>query len=175
MGRLYTFAGFMIVLAGMMAVMAGSFTADTAPAGAMPVEAASLSARSDSSGDSAGQGKMTVERDGSGQFHIDAAVNGEDARFLVDTGADVVALGPDEAERLGVAFDPASFTPIMQTASGTGRGVVTTIDRLDVGGKELRDVPVAVIDGLKMNLLGQSALRRLGRVSMAGDLMTIGS
>ncbi|MEQ1541417.1 MAG: hypothetical protein ABL926_04095, partial [Novosphingobium sp.] len=33
---------------------------------------------------------MVLERDMSGQFHLTAAVNGDDTRFLVDTGADVV-------------------------------------------------------------------------------------
>lgn len=120
-------------------------------------------------------GLFRIERDGSGQFRVDALANGEDARFLVDTGADIVALGPDEAERLGVDFDPAAFAPIGRSASGTARGVMARLDRLELGGREFRDIDVAVIDGLHTNLLGQNLLRQMGRVAISGDRMTIGS
>lgn len=119
-------------------------------------------------------GLFRIERDGSGQFRVDALANGEDARFLVDTGADIVALGPDEAERLGVDFDPAAFAPIGRSASGTARGVMARLDRLELGGREFRDIDVAVIDGLQTNLLGQNLLRQMGRVAISGDRMTIG-
>jgi clan AA aspartic protease (TIGR02281 family) len=119
-------------------------------------------------------GLFRIERDGSGQFRVDAFANGEDARFLVDTGADIVAFGPDEAERLGIEFDPASFAPIGRSASGTARGVMARLDRLELGGREFRDIDVAVIDGLHTNLLGQNLLRQMGRVSISGDRMTIG-
>lgn len=120
------------------------------------------------------EGSVIVERDRSGQFRLEIGVNNDDALFLVDTGADLVALGPDEAERLGIEFDESTFEPVMQTASGTANGQVTRVERLTIGGRELDDVEVAVIEGLESNLLGQSALRRMGRVSIHGDKMIIG-
>src|SRR5690349_14097070 len=48
---------------------------------------------------------MVLERGEGGQFHVTALVDGQDARFLVDTGADTVALTVEEAERLGFAID----------------------------------------------------------------------
>jgi aspartyl protease family protein len=116
---------------------------------------------------------LELERDSSGQFHVAVRVNGQDARFLVDTGADVVALTVEEAERLGVDLGPNDFEPIARTASGTGNGALVTIDRLELDGQEFSNVGAAVVEGLPENLLGQSVLRRLGKVELRGDRMII--
>ena len=114
-----------------------------------------------------------LERDGSGQFHLNARINGRDAAFLVDTGADLVAIGEAEAGQLGITVTPDQFRPIMRTASGTGYGVLVRIDRLEVAGRELHDVPAVVMQGLATNLLGQSALKQLGKVELQGDRRVI--
>ena len=114
-----------------------------------------------------------IGRDASGQFHIHATVNGRDAEFLVDTGADLVSLGMAEAERLGLNVAPSDFRPMLRTASGTANGARVRIDRLVVSGQELHDIDAVVTEGLDTNLLGQSALRRLGKVELQGDHMVI--
>jgi aspartyl protease family protein len=119
------------------------------------------------------QGHTEIRRDDSGQFHVSGQVNGEDVRFLVDTGADVVALTVDDAARLGIDADPASFEPIMQTASGTANGMRINIERLAVAGGEYENVDAVVVEGLSVNLLGQSALRQMGRVELQGDKLVI--
>lgn len=116
---------------------------------------------------------MVLERDMSGQFHLTAAVNGDDTRFLVDTGADVVALTESTAERLGILPDRSEFQPVMQTASGVGYGARITIDSIEIGGSEFRNVEAVVVDGLGTNLLGQSVLRQFGKVELQGDRMVI--
>ena len=116
---------------------------------------------------------MVLQRDGSGQFHLTAQVDGQDTQFLVDTGADIVALTVDEAERLGYRVDPASFVPLMQTASGTGNGAIIHLDRLEVAGVEFNDIDAVVLEGLPVNLLGQTVLAKLGQVSLEGDRMVI--
>ena len=121
-----------------------------------------------------GGGEETeIERDGSGQFHLSAQVDGQDAEFLIDTGADTVAFGVDEAERLGIDFDRDSFEPITQTASGVGYGARVQLDRVEVAGQRFDSVEALVIDGLQTNLLGQSLLRRMGKVELLGDKMVI--
>jgi aspartyl protease family protein len=116
---------------------------------------------------------LEVGRDATGKFHLGATVNGQDAQFILDTGADVVALNIEDAERLGVTIDRAAFKPIVQTASGTGLGAHVQIDRIEVAGQEFLDVDAVVIDGLKDNLLGQSLLRRFGRVEIQADKLII--
>ena len=117
--------------------------------------------------------KTVIARDESGQFHLTARVNGQDARFLVDTGADLVALTVDDARKLGVDFDPDAFEPIARSASGTAKGAIVQLDRFQLGDEEFHNVDAIVLEGLETNLLGQSLLRRLGKVEMRGDRMVI--
>ena len=114
-----------------------------------------------------------IERAASGQFHMRARVNGTDTEFLVDTGADIVALTGADAERLCIDVSPSDFQPIMQTASGIGNGARVQLDRLELGDDEFRDVNAVVVEGLQVNLLGQSVLRRFGKVELQGDRMVI--
>lgn len=120
-----------------------------------------------------GEQALVLRRDSGGQFHLSAQVNGQDTRFLVDTGADVVALTVEDADALGLGVDPASFEPIMRTASGTGYGARITLDTLALGEAEFQNVPAVVVQGLHVNLLGQNVLRELGRVELSGDRMVI--
>jgi aspartyl protease family protein len=121
--------------------------------------------------DSSESKALTLKRDSSGQFHLDAQVNGESLRFLVDTGADVVALTLEDAETLGLVV--GEMQPIMQTASGVGYGAPLILDEIEVGGTVLHNVEAVVVQDLGVNLLGQSVLRRLGGVELKGDRMVI--
>ena len=114
---------------------------------------------------------MLLRRDESGQFHLNASVNGGDVRFLVDTGADMVALTEDTAEELGITV--GEMQPIMQTASGVGYGAQVTLDEVVVAGVTLTNVDAVVAQGLSTNLLGQSVLGKLGSVNLQGDQMVI--
>jgi aspartyl protease family protein len=116
---------------------------------------------------------VEIARDSQGQFHLEVDVSGESVRFLVDTGADVVALTEDDADRLGLKPDPSEYRPMLQTASGTGVAAPVEIDRLTIGGHELTDIAAVVVPDLPVSLLGQSALRRLGSVTLQGDRLII--
>lgn len=118
---------------------------------------------------------LLLRRDTSGQFHLDATVRGNSVNFLVDTGADMVALTEEEATNLGIDPAPDQFKPVMQTASGVGYGAPVTIDEFEVAGTTLHDVDAVVVRGLSVNLLGQSVLRQLGGVELKGDTMVIRS
>ena len=118
-------------------------------------------------------GPVTLSRDSTGHFAIAGEINGHSAPFLIDTGADLVSIPADQAAQYGISVDPGSFRPILRTASGTGMGAVVHIDELYVAGVQLHDVDAVVAQGLTQNLLGQSALRKLGKVSQDGDSMTI--
>ena len=74
---------------------------------------------------------------------------------------------------MGIEVDPAAFEPVARTASGVGHGMRISLDRFEVGGRELTGVDAVVMDGLSVNLLGQSALSQLGSVELRGDTMVI--
>lgn len=115
-----------------------------------------------------------ITRDRGGSFHINGAINGRSADLLVDTGASLVAIPVAQAAGFGIVVQPDEFRPVVRTASGTANAAHVRIESLTIGGTELRDVDGVVVEGLDRILLGQSALRRLGKVSIDGDHMQIG-
>lgn len=116
---------------------------------------------------------LTLTRNEFGQFSLNVAVNGSDVEFLVDTGADMVALTEADAETLGLLPDEEEFQPSMRTASGVGYGAQITIDEIEIGGKKLHDIEAVVVRDLGTNLLGQTVLRQLRSVELKGDKMVI--
>ena len=163
MHRLYIFAlsavGAMSLLAAFL--MPGSGTAT-------PEVAASAKQVTDPESDA-----LLLLRDGSGQFHLTARINNNEVEFLVDTGADMVALTEEEAQGLGIGLSPSDFEPMMQTASGVGYGARVRLDEFEVAGVLLHDVDAVVVQGLTTNLLGQAVLRQLGGIELKGDKMLI--
>ncbi len=116
---------------------------------------------------------VVLRRDASGHFFGQAKVNGRPVRMLVDTGASVVALTPDDARGAGLPIDPARWRRIGRTASGDAVGEALTIASLSLGGVQRMDVEAVVVEGLPVSLLGQSFLSRLEAVEMRGDRMTL--
>jgi aspartyl protease family protein len=155
-----------------MMIAAQGFTSGPTPvvASTQPAQVvyAAWPAESESNGDA-----LEIRRDNSGQFHLTAQVNGEDTVFLVDTGADSVTLTIDEAERLGIDVDRSKFQPIVRTASGVGNAARIHLDRVKLAGQDFENIDALVVEGLDVNLLGQSLLRRMGKVELHGDTMVI--
>ena len=120
-----------------------------------------------------GGGELILDRDGSGQFHVTASINGTSLPFLVDTGADTVALTIDAARAAGLNIDPSGFRPVAEGAGGAVAGQMVMIDRLEVGGHQLTNVRAMVLDGLGTNLLGQNVLKEMGGVELHGDRMVL--
>ncbi len=108
-----------------------------------------------------------------GHYFTYAGVNDQPVRFLVDTGASMVALTMQDATRIGVKFDPAQFTHIGSGASGPVYGQRMMLGSVTLDGKRRYDVHGAVIQGLEISLLGQSFLNKMDRVEIKGDQMRI--
>jgi len=114
-----------------------------------------------------------IDRAPSGHFLTVANVNDEPIRFVVDTGADTVALTQDDARRAHIAFDPAQFEVIGRGASGPVRGQAVRIAGIDLDGKRASDISGVVLAESDVSLLGQSYLRHMSTVSISGDRMRI--
>lgn len=97
-----------------------------------------------------------------GQFFGNLTVNSASLKFVVDTGASMVALNSADAKRAGIDYlkgekDTAS------TASGQVEAYRVKINTLKIGTIVLHNIDAAVIEGgyPDVVLLGMSALNRL--------------
>jgi aspartyl protease family protein len=119
---------------------------------------------------SAGAGH-DVQRSPDGHFYVDAQVNGARIRFIVDTGASVVALTPADAQRAGIALPSERARAIGAGGDVEVRPIM--IDRIALGGLEARGVRGAIAEQLPVSLLGQSFLAQVGSVEIRGDVMVL--
>ncbi|HET9637814.1 MAG TPA: TIGR02281 family clan AA aspartic protease [Allosphingosinicella sp.] len=116
--------------------------------------------------------ETVLERSDGGHFYADVEVNGELVHFLVDTGATGVALTEQDAERVGLDFDPGGYEQVGIGASGPVRGKFVTLDKVSLDGKAARKVEGAILEGSDISLLGQNYLGRFS-IEMRGDTMRI--
>jgi aspartyl protease family protein len=109
-----------------------------------------------------------------GHYFVDAEINGETIRFLVDTGASVVALSRGDAERIGFDVNQLDFTGRARTANGIARIARVTIDEIEIDDNAVRNVPASVIDApMDMSLLGMSFLSRLAGYQVQGNRLIL--
>jgi aspartyl protease family protein len=96
-----------------------------------------------------------------GHFTSAGAINGKAVHFMVDTGATLVSLGRNDAERLGIDLQGAR-SAMTQTANGPVPVQLVVLSRVRVGDLELPNVGAAVVpQPMPLVLLGNSFLARL--------------
>jgi len=118
--------------------------------------------------------ETVLEREANGHFYAHAKINDRElVHFVVDTGASVVVLTIDDAQRLGIPVEPSEFTVVGEGASGPVRGKDIILDSVEVGGKRVEHVRAAILEGSNLSLLGQAYLSRMGEVEMSGDYMVL--
>ena len=107
-------------------------------------------------------------------FSTIGSINGYPVRFLVDTGATMVAMNGSQARRLGLDFEMEGELQWVTTASGLEKAYRITLDRVKVGDIELTNVDSAVLGGdfPTQVLLGMSFLGRL-EMQRAGNLLEL--
>jgi aspartyl protease family protein len=143
------------------------FTPQTAAA---PVKTTGFSARQNQ----AAQGKsVALKRAADGHFYVDGDIRGVQVKFLVDTGASMVALTADDARSLGLFWSPDELRMIGRGANGDIQGKPVTIESLQIGGFKVDNIPAVIIpEGLDVSLLGQAFLSKIGNVNINKDQMT---
>lgn len=109
-------------------------------------------------------GVTAIPKAADGHYWAEARVNTTTVRFLVDTGASVVALTPQDARRLGLNLSTLAYDQDVTTASGKTHAARVLIDHMQIGQSQMDDVEALVIpEGLSTSLLGMSYLGRLSR------------
>ena len=86
-----------------------------------------------------------------GHLEIEATVNGNPARMLVDTGAGVTVIDRARARRWAVAGEQSGETAVAGCVGGIGSVENATLEALKLAGLELTDVDVKIMDLSQIN------------------------
>lgn len=107
-----------------------------------------------------GPSRVVLQADAGGHFTGSGSINGRSTRFMVDTGATLVALSQAEADRLGIAFrDAARGTA--NTANGEVPVHRVVLQTVRLGGVEVPRVEAVILPAaLPHVLLGNNFLER---------------
>jgi aspartyl protease family protein len=116
--------------------------------------------------------KVVLTADTQGHFVTTGAINGTSVRFLVDTGATLVAIGAGDARRIGI--DPGKG---MRGVTNTANGPVT-VSRVKLDTVRIGDVVMNGVDAVifpheqSPALLGMSFLNHM-EMQRSGGTMTL--
>jgi aspartyl protease family protein len=107
-----------------------------------------------------------------GHFVGEGFVNGSPVRFLIDTGATMIALPARDAERMGIDYRKGQ-PGMSNTANGMVSVYRVSLDTVRLGDIELQWVDAVVFErGLDTALLGMSFLNRV-EMKREGSMMTL--
>lgn len=114
-----------------------------------------------------------LNADANGHFITDAMINGSPVKVLVDTGASMVALSYEDADKVRLWPRSLRFDIPVMTANGQINAARVTIPRVKVGNIEVRDVDGVVMPkgALEGTLLGMSFLNRLSSFKIENGVL----
>ncbi len=120
-------------------------------------------------------GRVELLADNSGHYAADADVNGRHVPFMVDTGASLVVLTYEDAERAGVYVRDSDFTAQSRTANGIARNAIVTLNEVCIDSVCVKNVKAMVAERgrLHVSLLGMTFLGSLRRVDIQSGRLTL--
>ena len=117
--------------------------------------------------------RINYRADPLGHVVLTAMVNGVPIRFLVDTGASLVCLTPDDARTAGVKSDDLVFNQIVQTGNGPAHAAIAVLREMRIEQLAVDNVQAAVIEKLPQSVIGMSFLSRLKGFEMHNGALTM--
>lgn len=106
-----------------------------------------------------------------GHFWVEGSLNGQPARFLVDSGASVTTISREMAQRAGVPDTGQRI--VVTTANGPAPATEAYADRLDVQSIRRTDFPVEINDHDQTNVLGMNFLSSLNGWRVEGNYLVL--
>jgi len=115
--------------------------------------------------------EVTLKRNRYGHYLVSGSVNQQEALFILDTGATVVAVPGELQQKLGLISGNVHYS---NTANGTAKAYATTIKQLTIGDIKLQNVRASIIPNMQGQeiLLGMSVLKQL-EFTQKGDQLTL--
>lgn len=120
-------------------------------------------------------GETRVRQAPDGHFWVEARVNGEKVRFLVDSGATTTSISQAVAERAGIDAS-GGFPAMVTTANGIVQVQRGRADTVRIGNIERRNVQVHVSEAFgDLNVLGMNFLSSLRSWGVEGRTLILRS
>jgi aspartyl protease family protein len=107
-----------------------------------------------------------------GHFWVEARLNGEKVKFLIDSGATMTTIDRETAARAGVPVSERR-DQFVRTGNGIIRVSSARADELEVGGIVRRDVGLQVADNDDLNVLGMNFLSSLQSWGVQGRWLVL--
>jgi len=102
-----------------------------------------------------------------GHFWVNAKLNGQKIKFLIDSGATMTTIGRDTAAEAGILVSDRR-NQVVRTGNGILRVATARADSLTIGPIERSDVGLHVADHEDLNVLGMNYLSSLERWGVEG-------
>lgn len=114
---------------------------------------------------------VVLKMNRSGHYLAPGKINHVPVRFLLDTGATDVAIPEKLAKKINLAKGARTMS---QTANGLVHSYTTMLDRISIGGIELRNIRASIFPGMPGGevLLGMSFLKHL-EMTQKGNTLTL--
>jgi len=116
-------------------------------------------------------GKIVLPLGQGGHFFANGTINSKPIQFMVDTGATAVAMGVDDAKRIGLAYESAPRVNL-STANGVIAAWRVKLHSIRINDVEVFDVDAIVGPSMPYALLGNSFLSRFN-MNRTSDTMVL--
>ena len=110
-----------------------------------------------------------------GHYMVTANINNQAIKALVDTGATVVALSYEDADKVGLHPHNLTYDAAVATANGQVKAARVRLSRVEIDNVRVNDVEALVLPpgALQGTLLGMSFLSKLSSFSAANGTLTL--
>lgn len=116
-------------------------------------------------------GALRIAKRDDGHFWVDGKVNGQGARFLIDSGATTTTISARLAEAAGL--EPGMRGNVVSTANGTVFMPRVTAGLLEIGPIRRTDKSININPSDGVNVLGMDFLSSLSSWGVQGDTLVL--
>lgn len=117
---------------------------------------------------------IQINADRSGHYFAEVEINGRGIPMVVDTGATIVAIPFEDANRIGLNLSGGRKS-IVQTANGPSQSTILRVPSLRLGPICLFDIEVSVAapNALSSGLLGMNVIGQLKRFEVSNSRLVM--
>lgn len=116
-------------------------------------------------------GEVRIPQSEDGHYWVSAELNGEQTRFLVDSGASITTVSSKTAR--AAELQPGLRVAMVSTANGVVRMRRATAERFQLGPIERTDLSVNINEHDSANVLGMNFLSSLSSWGVEGNYLVL--